>query len=538
MKKNPSSGFWLRLVSAGILTCSVQIAAAQLVPSQPIFWRLGGNPSPPNPSYQSSIGTNWAAPLIFETNNISRGWLTTDGNWGINTPNPQNRLEINGDVFGNSGLRFSTLNNSLMPTPNPGSGLLSLDSEGDVIWVESPFNMCGGAFDNYLIKQTAPGQFCTSAVYEDPISLRVGVNTFDPRGRFEALSGVNSSFFVGETGPQIRTAGFFESSHVTSDDIVYNVGSFSQATLYDQPIIIDHVLNENVAGLFLANSDQTSTSYGVYTSSMAFGGNSKSYGIYATASGNTGNTYAGFFEGKVVVTGTFSNPSDRNLKENIQAIERPGELLNKLRPVSYQFKDYESTGIMLPENPQFGLIAQEVEEVLPQMVTINHQPAKRDGKGNIVAAEKTFKGVEYQQLIPLLIGAYQDQGRTIEQQQALIESQQADIEELRKELRLISEHLALTPAGSAGLKGNSLGQNHPNPFSDECSIEFNIDREITKASILLFDQQGKLLKSLDVQVRGYGKMTIPSADLAPGIYNYSLELDGKIVDSRRMVKSN
>jgi hypothetical protein len=60
---------------------------------------------------------------------------------GINTLNPQNVLEINtastSAIPGNSGLKFSDLTRFSSAGPNPGQGVLSVDNNGNVIYVQN-----------------------------------------------------------------------------------------------------------------------------------------------------------------------------------------------------------------------------------------------------------------------------------------------------------------------------------------------------------------------------------------------------------------
>ena len=69
--------------------------------------------------------------------------------------------------------------------------------------------------------------------------------------------------------------------------------------------------------------------YGAYFS--ASGGTTTNYGVYSTASGGA-SSYAGYFSGNVLVSGTFTNPSDERLKRNIAALDRPLAKVMALRP--------------------------------------------------------------------------------------------------------------------------------------------------------------------------------------------------------------
>lgn len=81
--------------------------------------------------------------------------------------------------------------------------------------------------------------------------------------------------------------------------------------------------------------------------------------------------------------------SDKRLKKDIKNIPDALNKLLKLNGVTYNWKDEERG-----EDTEAGVIAQEVEEVLPEIVK-----TKEDG----------YKGVQYERLIPLLIEAIKEQ---------------------------------------------------------------------------------------------------------------------------------
>jgi Chaperone of endosialidase len=81
--------------------------------------------------------------------------------------------------------------------------------------------------------------------------------------------------------------------------------------------------------------------YGVY--GEAFGNaEDLAYGVYGTATPvSNSNAYAGYFQGKVNVTGTFTHGSDRNAKANIAAID-PRTILQKLAAIPIQAWNYKT----------------------------------------------------------------------------------------------------------------------------------------------------------------------------------------------------
>jgi hypothetical protein len=84
----------------------------------------------------------------------------------------------------------------------------------------------------------------------------------------------------------------------------------------------------------------------------------------------------------------------------------------------------------------------------------------------------------------------------------------------------------------------SLGQNYPNPVSLETTIPFSILLS-TQVKIRLFDISGKeIAKLLDEHVGGRDlsiKLNAQKYNLPPGTYVYTLEANGKMVDSKKMV---
>lgn len=91
-------------------------------------------------------------------------------------------------------------------------------------------------------------------------------------------------------------------------------------------------------------------------------------------------------EGNLTVNGIFSNPSDLILKENIHYLKNTAkydDVLN-LEPAKYNFIDDSS------KKQRFGLIAQDVEKIFPELVNdLPNQPA--------------VKSVNYIDLIPIML---------------------------------------------------------------------------------------------------------------------------------------
>lgn len=156
----------------------------------------------------------------------------------------------------------------------------------------------------------------------------------------------------------------------------------------------------------------TGTRYGVYAESL---GGLYRYGIYAIAN-SIPNSYALYCDGNGVYTGTWLSTSDKKLKRNINPIHNTLEKLTKLTPSSYEFRTSEFPYMNLANGNQFGLIAQELETVYPELVSTVSHPKSQSKDSDF----ETFKAINYIGLIPILSQAIIDQQKLIDKKQAVI----------------------------------------------------------------------------------------------------------------------
>lgn len=118
------------------------------------------------------------------------------------------------------------------------------------------------------------------------------------------------------------------------------------------------------------------------TSSVGIGTSSPSYPLDVAGNINSSNT---------VFAVHFDNVSDISLKENIQQINNSIDIINQFNPVSFQWKTNK--------NISYGLIAQEIEKILPSIVN-----EKADGT----------KTINYIEIIAFLIAAIKEQQKQID----------------------------------------------------------------------------------------------------------------------------
>lgn len=149
---------------------------------------------------------------------------------------------------------------------------------------------------------------------------------------------------------------------------------------------------------------------GTVANIVAAGTTAGTWGLYSYA---TTLGYAAYFSGNIYCTGSYL-PSDEKLKENIQPIENSLDKIMQLDVMTYHYKTSEFPEMNLPTDRQNGFIAQNLENVFPELVKFN--PEKMEQPVD-------FKAVNYVGLIPVLTAAMQEQ-------QALIEKMQTKINEL------------------------------------------------------------------------------------------------------------
>src|SRR4029077_19846986 len=124
--------------------------------------------------------------------------------------------------------------------------------------------------------------------------------------------------------------------------------------------------------------------------------------------------------------GTMS--SSRRFKQEIKPMEKASEAILALKPVTFQYKS-DTKGI-----PQFGLIAEEVAEVNPDLVV-------RDADGGIYT-------VRYDAVSAMLLNEFLKEHRKVEEQEAAITQlkstvakQEATIGQQQKGMELLAANL-------------------------------------------------------------------------------------------------
>ena len=234
--------------------------------------------------------------------------------------------------------------------------------------------------------------------------------------------------------------------------------------------------------------------------------------------------------------GGVSSISDSRYKTNIVDLVSALDKIMQLRPVRFDYRMEKNGVVDSMRMNRMGLIAQELETVLPESVRY--------------LKEADIYMVDYVSLIPLLI-------KTAQEQQALIEDLQAQVEELqtlvlssdvttasarhqnsRETSTTVGASTQDAPAAAAPaatINENKLWSNTPNPFKQETHIRYALTNNVQNAQLCIYNLTGEQIACHRLSERGQNDFTLRAGSLRPGIYLYSLIADGEVIDTHRMV---
>lgn len=334
--------------------------------------------------------------------------------------------------------------------------------------------------------------------------------------------------------------------------------SFYSGKLWSKCKSLNDSMNGALCGIVQLDSATTLSTAGVYGLSNGYGGN-KSYGVAGILTGtgngagiygtdfvlcnNVSGRYAGYFRGDVNVSNTLSamsvvTTSDNRLKENISTLNTSlvqGSTLQNLmgmNVIQYNFKtshkleelEQESKGKEIPEETisaekkkleaihsqkHYGLSAQELQKIYPELVY--------EGQDGYLA-------INYVELVPILIQSIQELKQQLDERTGLPGN----------DMKMARNATAIETTGT--VSGNVLFQNKPNPFKEQTTICFRLADDATNAAICIFDMSGKMLKKLPV-TQGMTSITVNGYELGEGLYLYSLIVNGREIDTKRMILS-
>ncbi|HOZ52980.1 MAG TPA: tail fiber domain-containing protein, partial [Chitinophagaceae bacterium] len=314
---------------------------------------------------------------------------------------------------------------------------LVIDDDGVLYWrnfeVGGPGtslgNECDGPITNPLnVNWEIPldeYNFVFTGQFQDKTRVGIGIDGCNPEAKLDVL--INTGEFgstaiqgVVEDGDfyQVGIKGISTASEPSAIGIgVHGMAKYSQINTgvvgianHAEPFNIESTFN--FGGRFIADYGRTNVA-GFFHAPSLDQSSENNYGVYAVcpphpdASGLEHN-WAGYFvgnvhvDGKITYTVSCTPGSDQQFKQDIVDYNGALEKIRDLRPVNFYF-DTVNYDLNFPTDMQYGLIAQEVETVLPELVSNEIIPEKFDTAGNIISESIPYKSLDYLQLTPILV---------------------------------------------------------------------------------------------------------------------------------------
>jgi hypothetical protein len=318
----------------------------------------------------NATSNNTASTIVFRdaSGNFNAGTITAalSGNATTATTWATGRtISLTGDITGTSGT-FNGSTNLSFATTLANSGVIAgtytsvtVDTKGRVTAGTSP--------------TTIAGYGITDAVTLFDAQTITGAKTF--RGvnplRVEAAASQDGIVLAGRAGGTSSYAVTFVPTTLSANrtiTIPNAGGTLALTSNIGNGTLSLGVSGNGLSGTASFTANQTGGSTFTVTSN-ATSANTASTIVFRDGSGN-------FTAGTITAT-AFTATSDKSLKTNIETISDPLEKVSRLRGVNFNWKEDGSK--------QIGLIAQEVESILPEVVNTSEDGIKSVAYGNVVA---------------------------------------------------------------------------------------------------------------------------------------------------------
>ena len=316
-----------------------------------------------------------------------------------------------GGGWGVESFTGATIGNAVAPTLRfyitpAGNAIVGNNASPNYRFV-SDVNGAGNSTDGFSIYNNNISGYGGSLNFEHRLTASGAISA--PASRITSEGGNGGSFMdfstrntSGSLGSRMR---ILTSASISINDTA-NAGRLHVAANSGQHAMAIYASTGNSIGAYVEGG---SGNYVIYANAI-----SSAYGgvfAYDTPTAKYGilmyQGYGLYTNLSIYVNGTVYT-SDARLKENVKSLTNTLSILKELNPVSFDWKpnSFRGSGKAVPD---YGLIAQEVEQVIPEMVFESKAPPKPDKAPSRLEEELgTIKGVDYTRFIPFLIASVKE----------------------------------------------------------------------------------------------------------------------------------
>ena len=271
---------------------------------------------------------------------------------------------------------------------------------------------------------------------------------------------------------------------------VFNNGAAIYGTLYNTPVILD----DSFAGYF---DGKVKIVGGLWVTGGSIHGT-----LYGRAATNDSSDTERFYgnEEEPIFSEKLSKLHMGTFHESLA----DSDTLRKCTGKSIDSEERTDTRL------HYGLSAEQLEETFPDLVT-------EDKDGN--------KYINYVEMVPILVQAINELSAEVTTLRQELGSQESGKKAKRQ----------TTSMNETDMEVVSMSQNRPNPFKDKSVITLTVPSDARQAAINIYDMSGKQVQTIPVSERGKTNITVYARQLQPGMFIYSLLVDGKVQATRKMM---